>query len=460
VFALSFAVRTIHAVDLAQLMYTSEQPFNGLTDGYDARAKGILNGEGLLGPYGMDPSQTFALSQAPGYSIYLSAIYAIARRDFFGVQPVQNLLNSLAPVLILLIAGSLLGWRIGIMAGVLCAISHHLSYISNFILPDSLCALPILATVYLLTIVRSTRRVSAPLMIAAGSLIALSSWLRPQSMLLGIFLAAALPLVSVNKQIAVKRGALIALFSLLLVAPITIRNYVVYKAFLPINIGIGLNLWEGLGDGGGDRFGAVRTDNEVAAQEAELYGDSRYAGSMYAPDGISRDRDRVRRSLRIILQHPLWYCGVVLKRAGSMFKYSADAPLVLRQEPEQNRHSEIKKGWEAMAADSRPPRSSFLTWLRIPIRAAQRTAKEWMLGCIVIGLIASRVAAPRRSAFLLLVPLYYLVFQSVMHTEFRYTLPMQHFVFVFAAAGWVLIGSFIVQALRWSATRLRRFPAI
>jgi len=49
---------------------------------------------------------------------------------------------------------------------------------------------------------------------------------------------------------------------------------------------------------------------------------------------------------------------------------------------------------------------------------------------------------------ILTVPLYYFLFQSAMHTEFRYTLPMQYFVFVFAAIVWVMLGGLVLNGVR------------
>ena len=67
-------------------------------------------------------------------------------------------------------------------------------------------------------------------------------------------------------------------------------------------------------------------------------------------------------------------------------------------------------------------------------------------------------ASWRRSVFLLMVPFYYLLFQSTMHTEFRYALPIHYFLFVFAATVWVLLG-----ASAWNRTEKiinRRRPAL
>jgi hypothetical protein len=129
-------------------MYTSQDPLGTLADAYDTVASSILLGEGLLGPRYDDPRRTASLARAPGYPIYLSAIYSVFGRDYFRVQIVQNGLNSISPILIFLIAGNLLSWRVGAISGLLSALSHHLSYMSNWILPDSISALFLLAAVY------------------------------------------------------------------------------------------------------------------------------------------------------------------------------------------------------------------------------------------------------------------------------------------------------------------------
>ena len=456
IFILSFTVRSLYSEDLASVMYTAEQPFSGLAEGYDKRAVEIAKGEGLLGPYDVDPSETSRLSQAPGYPIFLSAIYGTAGRDFFKVQLVQNLFNSISPVLIFLIAGNSLSWRVGFASGLLTALSHHLGYMSNFILPDALCALPTLAAVYCLTLTRGKTRLWYITLSAAGLLVGLSSWLRPQSMLLGVFLSAVVAIISVRRAMMLKRLWLTAFLSILMIAPITIRNYIVYRAFLPINIGVGLNLWEGIADASGDRFGAVATDNEVAAQEAVLYDEPRYGGSMYTPDGIARDRDRTRKSLAIIVRHPVWYLGVMLGRMRDMLKYSAHASLLARSQNIGEHVEPIRKGWEGLAAGSvTPTQLSIPEWLRPPLRMLQRATKEPMLAFILFGIAVAAVAAPRKAAFLFTVPLYYLLFQSLVHTEFRYTLPMQYFLFVFAATAWVLIAMVLWQGVQRLASLLR-----
>jgi hypothetical protein len=454
IFLLSYATKSLHAVDLAPVMYTTEQPMGGLTETYDQRAANILQGEGLLGPYDIKPSRTVWLAQAPGYSIFLSAVYSVFGRDFYKVQLAQNAVNSLPPVLIFLIAGLVVSWPVGIISGLLAAISHHMGHISNFILPDSLSALPVLAGMLFLAVAIKRRRLhlkSYLLYAAAGVMFGISAWLRSQTMLLAPFIVIILALIAVRRWPVMKRALLMTAITILVITPITIRNYIVYGEFVPINIGVGIVLWEGIADASGDRFGAVAKDDEVAQQEAILYNNPRYGGTWSSPDGIQRDRARVNKSLAIIFRHPFWYAGVMAGRMREMMKYSAHAPLVYKiaEAKSQQRTAPIKPGWENRVTEgSSLAMGESLFWMRPIARAAQRIAKETMLLFIIAGAAVLFAASWRRALFISIAPIYYLLFQSFMHTEFRYTLPMQYFLFVFAAITWFLISAGIWNGMK------------
>ena len=456
IFVVSFSARSLQAVDLTPVMYTAEQPFGGLSLTYDQRASSILEGDGILGPYDIDPSRTVWLAQAPGYSIYLSWIYRIAGRGFFKVQFVQNALNSLSPILIFLIAGAMLSWRVGVASGLLAAIEHHLSHISNFILPDSISALPVLAGIYLLVIATRLHHNSYWVWAGAGVLLGSAAWLRAQTMLLAPLVAVVLVAIAARRLPRLKRALLLPLACLLVIAPITIRNYLVYGEFVPVHIGLGIVLWEGIADASGDRFGAVPLDVDVAAQEAVLYNNPRYGSTWSSPDGIARDRDRVRKSLGIILDHPAWYAGVMLKRMRDMVKYSAHAPLIYKiaQTRALQRTLPVRPEWESLAGDdSSLTFGRAIFWTRPVLRALQRLIKEPMGYFILVGTAILFIASWRRALFLGMVPIYYFLFQSFTHTEFRYTLPMQYFLFVFAAIVWVILTGWCRTGVRSLSNR-------
>jgi hypothetical protein len=307
-----------------------------------------------------------------------------------------------------------------------------------------------LIAIYFLATTEHGRERGTWVYVIVGVMIGLSVWLRPNAMLLGPFLAVLLSVISVRRWQTIKRVWIVALAPFLIIAPITIRNYMIFGEFVPISANTGIVLWEGIADGGGEQFGAVNDDGKVAHQEAALYDDPRYAQSWATPDGIRRDRDRIKRSLNVIIRHPIWFAGVMLRRMGEMFKYSAQAPLVFKstdtkliEEGEVARQSKNRRDPNSDEKLSISRRAlgygETISWTRPILRALQRIVKESLLLFILLGAVALFFLSARRALYIMMVPLYYLLIQSTMHTEFRYTLPMHYFVFVFAAVVWVLL---------------------
>ena len=124
-FLLSFSIKSLHAVDLSPVMYSAARPGAVMTSEYDREAAAINEGRNVLVPGDWDPADTSLLVHAPGYPLYLSAIYSLFGRSYFTVQLVQNLINSISPVLIFFIAGLLITRPVGIVSGLLDAVSHH-----------------------------------------------------------------------------------------------------------------------------------------------------------------------------------------------------------------------------------------------------------------------------------------------------------------------------------------------
>jgi hypothetical protein len=473
IFILSFSMKSLVAVDLSPGIYTDAQPAGGMAYEYHRDAVSIIESRQILFPTRYTSADTWILIHPPGYPLFLATIYSLFDESYFTVQFIQNILNSLSPVLIFLIAGNLLTWRVGTVTGLLAAVSHHFSYYSNFILPDSLCTLPILLAVYLFVFTKRRRFRIWWMYTIIGLLLGISVWLRPNALLLGLFIALFARLFLRWKQ-QDNQIWIVAIASFLVITPITIRNYMIFGEFVPLSCNTGIVLWEGIGDAGGEQFGAVSSDGEVAEQESVLYDNPDYARGWAWPDGIKRDRDRVKRSLTVIIENPLWFARAMVWRMREMFKYSAHAPLVLRNTDklfiEESRSSPQN---EAESNRENPPKIDMvpsqergrhlclaygesISWARSFARFLQRTAKETSLFFIILGAPIVWFLSRKRFICLSMIPIYYLLIQSTMHLEFRYLLPMHYFVFVFAAVIWVLIGSFIANRI----SRLLPFTAI
>jgi len=315
------------------------------------------------------------------------------------------------------------------------------------------CAIPVLLALVLLVPIARGRGVPIARALLAGLALGLAVWLRPNLLLLGPTVAAAVAVLARRPARRWAMAAAVAAGAVAAVAPITIRNFVVYRALVPVSINLGVVLWD---------------DIDVAAQEAEMYGDPRYAEWWASPDGIRRDRDRVRRSLVVIAAHPAWFAGAALRRAIQMMDYAgADAPPVAARdaiphevleslhEPGQGRSATHLWGADLLAR-LRPRITSrdsvrigrVLGVLRPGLRPLQMGLAVLALPLVIVGLGTLLSVAPRRALFMLVVPLYQLAFQSIVHFEFRYVLPMHACLLVLAGAALALSGGFLAEARR------------
>jgi hypothetical protein len=445
VFALAFVVRSLYAVDQAPSMYSPEQTGTRMAQRYDDSAVAILAGDGILWPRVRDKERTGLLSRPPGYALYLVAVYKTFGRSFFAAQLVQNALTSLCCVLLVLVTARLASWPIGVTAGFVAAVSPQLGYVSALVLPDALSALPLLAA--LLIVARAHPDGDAPWWTSAiaGALVGAGVWLRPNVVLLPPFLSLAILLVSRKRARGLVHAVALSLAAVLVVIPITIRNYVVFGEFVPISINGGLTLWQGVADAGGREVGARRHDTLVAEEEAVRYDDPRYRDWWAEPDGIWRDNDRYRRALEVIRANPGRYARVMLGRMGDMLNYaSAEAPLVLDQAPTL---PELQPTLARREAAPRTPRGEARLLapgraaapLRPLVAALQTVLGVVLLPLVIVGTLALAWRDWRRALLLLAVSLYYLLSESPFIYEWRVVAPMHYGLFAAAAASIVAL---------------------
>jgi hypothetical protein len=270
------------------------------------------------------------LTHPPGYPILMAIIYKISGNSDRALRLFQIACEAVAAVLVFLIAARLVPRGAALLAAFLVAIAPQLAFRSLVILPDSLTALPLLAAILL--IMKAVEDQSVPNMILAGGLIGISCWLRADSLLLPLFLCATLiPLFPRGER---RRHALALIGgAVIVIAPMTIRNALVFRSFVPISLGTGVTLCQGIGDYDFEqRFGLSTTDDGTNAQEAQWAGRPEYAAALYRPDGIERERSRTARALSVIRSDPAWFMGTMARRMLMMLKYEP-VPIISAEPP-------------------------------------------------------------------------------------------------------------------------------
>ena len=285
------------------------------------------------------------LGHPPGYPIVIAIVWSVFGESNTTIQLLQLICDALAAVLIFLIAIELFPFSVGVISGVLVAFAPQFSWNSVLLLPDTLAVFPLILSVYFLT--RGWKNPRLLWLISAGVCVGLSCWLRANALLMAPFLAVATLMLFDTKRRFKFAGAFFA-GALLVIAPLTIRNWIVFHHFIPVSLGAGQTMLEGISDYDPERrFGIPHTDMGIMKMEAEEHGRPDYYSTLFAPDGIKRERMRVARASQIIKANPGWFLGVMLQRAGSMLRLerarriSTDPPV--RQYAELN---ELQLRWK------------------------------------------------------------------------------------------------------------------
>jgi 4-amino-4-deoxy-L-arabinose transferase-like glycosyltransferase len=401
---------------------------------FDRQARDILDGRQRLF-WIDDPTRTDLVQYPPAFPVLVALIYKITgEHSAYSVQLVlwfADLVFSL--LLIPGIAFTVGGWRAAIASGFLVALSPLLAMYAAFPSADVPTTWFVLAGNWLLLL--AAQRKSVWLALAAGVALGIACWLRVNPLYLCVGWAVALLLVIKDAWSSRLKLAAAALAgTVIVIAPIVIRNYLVFPDFTPTGGTIGVNLWEGLGETElGRQHGFILGDDKMVERERERMG---HPGDMQIemqwPDGIRRDRERTRESLDFIGQHPVWYLGVMLGRMWGMLKVAGDpVPYTGISGINVTSRKCLPKNWQG----------GVLAFGVNVLGMVQSVVRYLFLPLAAFGIYVALRRDWRMSILMLVTVLYYLVPGTAAHTEIRYVLPMHGLLIVFASVG-------IVQLIR------------
>ena len=405
---------------------------------FDRQARDVLDGRQSIF-WITDSSRTDLIQYPPGNIAWIAVIYAVTgNRSAASVQRLQWVLDSFAVLLIVAIGVVAYNWTIGITAGVFAALSPLLSFYSATPGVDVPTNWLVLTAVLLLVL--AYKRKSALYALSAGVVLGLSCWFRVNPLLMFIVWGIALYfLVTATRKHRLRLALLVAASALLVISPVVTRNLIVfYPEIAPTGLNIGWNMLAGIGDTErAAEFGAPCCDAQIIEEDRRAMGLPADAplGLVY-PDGIRRDRERGQRALAIIKAHPVWYVGVMIRRALWHLKLAGKpAPSVGTAGINVTSAKCLSPSWQSV------PLSTAVNVLGSIQSVIRYTAVLFMAFGIWVGLRSNF----RTTALLLATVLYFLGTLAIGHSEIRYGLPMQSLLIVFQAAGFAAV-----------VTRLRR----
>jgi len=206
--------------------------------GYDRFAVQIAKGEGYHTEFGP------TASKPPLYPFFMAGVYLLfGSGNWAALRLLQALLDSFSCVLLYFLAKSLRGRSVGLLSAI-AAIFYPLSiYMSAQIYPETLFLF--LLNGMLLISVKMVRCNQNLPSVTCGVLFGFAILARPN--ILGLLpLVILYPFLLTSRWVAL-RSALVFLFAVLLVlAPWSVRNYLIFHEFVPLTT-----------EGGGECFGLI-----------------------------------------------------------------------------------------------------------------------------------------------------------------------------------------------------------
>ena len=444
IFALALTVRGLTATFIRAHFNDSSWFQFGSYAVFDSQAQAILDRRESVF-WINDSTRTDRIVYPPGYPYWLAFIYKISgQRSPAIIQQVQIVLDSLSVLLLVGIGFSAYRWTVGLLAGILAALSPLLALAGATPNADAPASWLVLAGVWCLLL--AAKRQIIAYAIAAGALLGVACWLRVN--LLFLFVAWAVALlwfVKTDWRRRVLLSGSLTLATLLVIAPLVIRNLVVfYPEVAPTGLGVGWNLLAGIGETErGAEFGAPCCDEQMIEQDRRalnLPADAQIG--LFWPDGIRRDRERGRRAIGIIASHPLWYSGVMARRIGGHFKFAgAPAPHVGSAGINITSQKSLSPGRQG----------GMVAFVVNVLGDIQSVLRFIILPFMLVGLVIAWRREWRITALIFATIVYYLITLAIGHSEIRYGLPMQALLFVFAAAAFHYLGSFLRGRKQWHA---------
>ncbi len=181
--------------------------------------------------------------RAPLWPFTIAGISIVFGPNDYFARLFLSLIGSGTCVLVYLFARDLFGWRIGVLAGVFAAIYPELYIYDGWLYTESLYTFLLFAICYGLYRLLRTPERNWRLWITCGILLGLLSLTRPNGIIvIGLFIVWAI-IMAWQKLLSWRvtaRGMLATtLIALVLIAPWTVRNYLVSHTFIPVAIGDG-----------------------------------------------------------------------------------------------------------------------------------------------------------------------------------------------------------------------------
>lgn len=268
---------------------------------FNREALSILN-ENFMG------SQVFF--RAPLYSYFVAGIYWLSNNSLWAVRITQVFLSTAAVLFTYIIAKKLFNFSIALVSMILVAFNGILIYFQGEILIPTLLTLLFLIFIYLL--IQAELKFSSPLFFWAGVVMGLAALTRPNILI--FYPLYLISLIFKYRRKSIKKLLWLTLGLILLIFPITLRNYAVGNDLVLIASQGGVIFYIGNNENSDGKSAVIP---EVGDDWDEVSLAERAVGHTLKPSQVSSYW--LKRGLHFIYQQPLSFLKLTLKKTWYFF---------------------------------------------------------------------------------------------------------------------------------------------
>lgn len=405
--------------------------------GYDVMAYNMLSGHGFSGAESppFDPNVT----RTPGYPIFLALIYSLFGRNYNAVFIIQIIMSNLTALLVYFIAfKSFVSYKkqIASLAYILVLFCPFLWFLAKMLFTETLFTFLVTLSILLITV--ALERNSYWLFFTSGLITGIALLTRPTLSLLPIFLVLLIILAGIKKDkfsSLVKKNIVYITAVMLIWSPWIIRNYIVFKEFIPLTAGIsGAFFYMGT-------LPPYRYSTEFFYKEEEKRFDDYLSKAGNTKAIIALDNEYKKDAFKRIKEMPLTYFKYTLQRIPilwlSSFSHYFGLETPLRELRDELRNKILQK-------------QNFMRELMfILIKLSLIFINILYVSTAVVGIVLLSKYW-RKYYPLLIIPLYFTLIYTVLgRADARYALPAYPIMLIFSAYA-------LLSFYNWIKTHLYR----
>lgn len=293
IFLLALVLRLLFNIFIVGL---DTPPINDATQ-YDAIGYNLSKGNGFMLDEPMPGISSKTTSyRAPLLPFLLAGIYVIFGHSYPAAKIMLSILGAFTCIVIYFIGKHTFDRKVGFLSALISCIYPFFIYYTGYLLSET--PFVMLVCMFTLSLIIANEKGTYRYFIMAGILLGFACLCRPTMLIIPPFILLWLVIISRNGILdSLKRFVVIILIMISTIAPWTIRNYKIHHHFVPVTtIALGSSLWQGNNPlaTGKVNYGYVTSRHEFGTFESEVDD-----GRFYQNLAISYMKDHPKRIFKL-----------------------------------------------------------------------------------------------------------------------------------------------------------------